>query len=103
MSCSAAVGCSGRFQLDPGNNLKVVGEDRTPDVTPESFPTFPGTTVKTKGTLERGDVGFDTGAEVSQLPVHPGALGHVDHRQTSLLGKDHVLDLQIFCRHQVVV
>lgn len=82
---------SGRGQLDSGQHQQVAGDNRAPDVATKSLPPLPGAAIETEGALEGGDTGLDAGPEVAQRIVHPGTLGHGEHRQPPLLGEGSIL------------
>ena len=69
----------------------------------ETLPTRPITTIPTISPFESGDVCFDAGPEISQLLISPEAFHPLQDRQSSFLGKHHVLDAFAFGRFQVIL
>ena len=92
---------SGR-KLDAGYHMQVVRNDAAPDILLETFPATPTAAIKTEGALQSGDPRFNACTEVFELLVHPGTPGHVQYRQTALLGKHGVLYPMAFGKRQVV-
>ena len=82
----------GLSQPDSGQHQQIVRDNAAPHILLEAAPSRPCATIQTEGPLQGGDPGLDAGAEVAQHLVDPGALGHLDYRKASLLGKDGVLD-----------
>ena len=83
---------SGSGQPDSGHHQQIVGDDAAQYILLEASPSRPLATIQAEGPLQGGDPRLDSGAEVAQHLVDPGALGHLDHGKSSLLGKDGVLD-----------
>jgi hypothetical protein len=73
---------------EPGQQRRVVGDDRRPDIGLEAAP---GAATQAEGSLQARDVGFGAGAEVAQLAIDPVALDHVFDREPALLVECHIL------------
>ena len=93
----------GRDHFQPCERKQVVRYDGAAHVPFESRPARPGTPGESEGSLENRDAGFDAGAEVPELLVDPGALNHVQYRDSFALGEGNIGDPFPLGFSQVVV
>ena len=90
------AGKSGTWRLVSADEVtsqeeEVGGDHGGAHVAVEGASTLPGAATKTEDTLEEGNHAFNSGAEVSELAVHPGTGGHLVDSEAALLGEDDVV------------
>ncbi len=79
-------------RFEAGEQHEVVRRHGGPDVGLEVVEAAPSAAAGAIGALEAGDAGFDASAEVAQLAVDPGALGHVGDRQAAFFMEGDIAD-----------
>ena len=79
--------------LDPKSTQykQVVCDNSAAHASHEPVPSGPGATEQAKSPLEHRDVGFDTGPEVPELFVNPGAFHHLKDRYPFSFGEGDIL------------
>jgi hypothetical protein len=81
---------SGCCTIESRQREQVVGEDCTAHIFHKPIPAGPRAAGESEGALEHRNVGLDPCAEAPKLLVYPGALDHLQYRESSALGERHI-------------